>query len=109
GIVFGVWTDFTTLFARPTGEVAALLIIGFYNTTLTQWLWLGGLAAAPDITRASYLFFLKPVIAALLALAFLAENPTVTEWIAILVICGAVAAEALVNELQHRRARAAPA
>ncbi len=106
GLFFGVWTDFSSLWERPSAQVAALLTIGLYNTTLTQWLWLGGLAAAPDITRASYLFFLKPVIAALLALFFLAQNPTPIEWLAILIICGAVAAEALVNERSKRRAAA---
>lgn len=104
GLAFGIWTDFSTLFERPAGQVAALITIGLYNTTLTQWLWLGGLAAAPDITRASYLFFLKPVIAAMLALLFLTQNPTVTEWLAISIICTAVAAEALVNEIAKRRA-----
>ena len=103
GLLFGIWVDFTSLAERPTGQVAALLAIGFYNTTITQYFWLGGLAAAPDITRASYLFFLKPVIAAVLVLVFLHTNPTPIEWLAIAIICGAVAAEALVTEVQRRR------
>ena len=107
GLLFGLWVDFTSLFERPAAQVGALVTIGLYNTTLTQWLWLGGLAAAPDITRASYLFFLKPVIAAVLALLFLAQSPSAVEWLAILIICGAVAAEAIVDE-RHKR-RLAPA
>jgi len=95
GLLFGRFVDFTGLFARAPGEAAALLTIGLYNTTLTQWLWLGGLAAAPDITRAGYLFFLKPVIAALLALVVLGQPVSGVDWLAIVVICGAVAVEAL--------------
>jgi drug/metabolite transporter (DMT)-like permease len=93
GVLFGIWVDFTSLFLREPREVAAILTIGLYNTTITQWLWLGGLAAAPDIARASYLFFLKPVIAALLALAFLDQPVSAVDWLAIAVICGAVAIE----------------
>jgi len=94
GVLWGQWIDFTTLFERPAGEVAALLAIGFWNTTFTQWLWLGGLAAVPDVTRGMYLFFLKPVIAALLALLILGQPVTWLQWLAILVITGAVALEA---------------
>lgn len=93
GILFGIWVDFTSLFLREPREVAAILTLGLYNTTITQWLWLGGLAAAPDIARASYLFFLKPVIAALLALAFLDQPVTAVDWLAVTVICGAVGVE----------------
>jgi len=102
GLLFGRWVNFLTLTDRLPQEAAALVAIGLYNTTLTQWLWLGGLAAAPDITRASYLFFLKPVIAALLALFILGQPVTLVDWAAIAVICGAVAAEALWS--QRRRA-----
>jgi drug/metabolite transporter (DMT)-like permease len=56
-------------------------------------LWFGGLAAVPDITRGSYLFFLKPVITALLALAILAQPITAVQVIAIAVICGSVLIE----------------
>ncbi len=94
GMLFGRWVDFTSLPDRAPGEAAALITIGLYNTTLTQWLWLGGLAAAPDIARAGYLFFLKPVIAALLALLILGQPVTPVDWLAILFICGAVALEA---------------
>jgi len=105
GLLFGRWVDFTTLFDRSGGEALALVTIGLYNTTITQWLWLGGLAAAPDIARAGYLFFLKPVIAALLALFILGQPVTMIDWIAIVIICGAVAFEAAWPRL---RAAASP-
>ncbi len=105
GLFFGIWVDFSTLFARTPGEAAAILAIGLYNTTITQWLWLGGLAAAPDIARAGYLFFLKPVIAALLALVFLAQPVTAVDWVAIVVICGAVAVEFFWTQVRARVGR----
>lgn len=94
GVVWGIWVNPLALFGRPSGEWAALLTIGLYNTTLTQWLWLGGLAAVPDITRGMYLFFLKPVIAVFLAIWILGQPVTWLQWLAIAVICGAVALEA---------------
>lgn len=93
GLGFGLWVDPTTLFDRPGAAVAALLTIAIWNTTITQYLWIGGLAAVPDITRGSYLFFLKPVIAAALAVAFLGTELTWPAALAILIICGSVAAE----------------
>lgn len=106
GIAFGVWVDPLALFERPAGQWLALLTIGLYNTTLTQWLWLGGLAAVPDITRGMYLFFLKPVIAACLALFILGQPVTWLQWLAIAIICGAVALEALWPRLFGRPAPA---
>jgi len=95
GVLWGIWVNPFTLFDRPTGQWTALLTIGLYNTTLTQWLWLGGLAAAPDITRGMYLFFLKPVIAAVLAIFILSQPVTWLQWLAMTVICGSVVLEAL--------------
>ncbi|WP_299439302.1 DMT family transporter [uncultured Rhodospira sp.] len=106
GVAFGVWVDPTTLPERPPREAWSLLAIGLWNTTLTQYLWIGGLAHAPDITRASYLFFLKPVIAAALALVILAQPITAIQMAAIAVICGAVLVEFL---WQRRRQRAGAA
>lgn len=94
GGIRSVWVNPLALFDRPSGQWMALLTIGLYNTTLTQWLWLGGLAAVPDITRGMYLFFLKPVIAACLAIWILSQPVTWLQWLAIAVICGAVALEA---------------
>ncbi|MCB2100201.1 MAG: DMT family transporter [Rhodobacterales bacterium] len=93
GLAWGLWVNPLTLFDRPDREAWSLLTIGLWNTTITQWLWIGGLAAVPDITRGSSLFFLKPVIAAALALVFLGQTVTPFQILAILVICGAVAAE----------------
>lgn len=106
GLLFGLWVDFSELLHMPGGQVAALLTIGFFNTTITQWFWLGGLAAAPDITRAAYLFFLKPVIAAVLALWILQQPVSTMQWLAIVIICGAVVFEALWPHLAARRAAA---
>jgi len=94
GALFGRWVDFTGITTIAPVAAIAIVIIALYNTTLTQWLWIGGLAAAPDITRAMYLFFLKPVIAAGLAVVFLGTELTVWQVLAITVICGAVFLEA---------------
>jgi len=93
GVAFGIWVDPLDLFEKPADAAIALLILGFWNTTLTQLFWLGGLAAAPDITRASYLFFLKPVITALLALFFLSQPINGWQILAIVVICSSVLVE----------------
>ena len=95
GIFWNIWVNPATLFDRPTGQIAALLTIALFNTTITQFLWIGGLAAVPDITRGSYLFFLKPVIAAFLAVVFLGQHLTGWQIVAIIVICSSVAVEAL--------------
>jgi len=100
GVAFGVWVDPTTLFERP-GSAATkginpgwwILILGLWNTTITQLLWFGGLSAAPDMTRASYLFFLKPVIAAVLAIFILSQHPTALQALAICVVTGSVLVE----------------
>ncbi len=95
GLFWSIWVNPATLFSRQPGQVAALLTIALYNTTITQFLWIGGLAAVPDITRGSYLFFLKPVIAAFLAIVFLDQHLTAWQMVAIVVICSSVAVEAL--------------
>ncbi|MCP4285915.1 MAG: EamA family transporter, partial [Gammaproteobacteria bacterium] len=66
GLFWNIWVNPATLFDRPSDQTTALITIALWNTTITQFLWIGGLAAVPDITRGSYLFFLKPVIAACL-------------------------------------------
>ncbi len=90
GIFFGSWVNPFSLFLRPSNQIAALLGLGIWNTTITQFLWIGGLAAVPDQTRGSYLFYLKPVIATCLAVFIL--NHLISPWgiLAILVICGSV-------------------
>ncbi|MFH2092477.1 MAG: DMT family transporter [Pseudomonadota bacterium] len=96
GLAWQIWVNPLTLFDRPPEQLASLLTLALWNTTIAQFFWIGGLAAVPDITRGSYLFFLKPVIAAFLAVIFL--NQTITTWqtLAIAVICASVLIEALI-------------
>jgi len=92
-----------TLFSRAPAQIASLLTLAFWNTTITQFLWIGGLAAVPDITRGSYLFFLKPVIAACLAVVFLKQVLTAWQLLAMIVICASVAVEASWGVLRRPR------
>jgi len=94
GLFWKIWVNPFALFDRSASQVASLLTIALWNTTITQYLWIGGLAAVPDITRGSYLFFLKPVIAAFLAVVFLSQNLTAWQILAILVISVSVLVEA---------------
>ena len=84
GIAFGIWVNPLNLPNLPARQAWSLLVIALWNTTLTQYLWIGGLAHAPDITRASYLFFLKPAIATVLAVAILSQPLTLIQVIAII-------------------------
>ena len=104
GLFWKIWVNPATLFNREPGALASLLTLAFYNTTITQFLWIGGLAAVPDITRGSYLFFLKPVIAAFLAVVFLSQGLTAWQVLAIIVICASVAVEAAWGWLRPPRA-----
>lgn len=94
GLFWNIWVNPVTLFDREPGQAAALLTLVLWNTTITQFLWIGGLASVPDITRGSYLFFLKPVIAACLAVMILGQNLTAWQVLAIIVIGTSVAVEA---------------
>ena len=96
GLFWKLWVNPFTLFDRPPQELASLLTLALWNTTIAQFFWIGGLAAVPDITRGSYLFFLKPVIAALLAIVFLSQTLTHWQALAIAVICLSVIVEASV-------------
>jgi drug/metabolite transporter (DMT)-like permease len=93
GVAWNIWVNPLTLFDRPAGQSASLITIALWNTTITQFLWIGGLAAVPDITRGSYLFFLKPVIAACLAVLILGQALTAWQILAIAVICSSVLVE----------------
>jgi len=97
GLVWQLWVNPFSLFDRPSGQLAALLTLAVWNTTITQFFWIGGLAAVPDITRGSYLFFFKPVIAALLAILFLNQSITGWQTLAIGVICISVLFEAILS------------
>ncbi len=103
GLFFDVWVSFDRLSSMPTSALSALLVIALWNTTITQFLWIGGLAAVPDMTRGSYLFFLKPVIASLLAVLILKQTLTSTQLIAILVITGSVAFEVLIPRFKRNK------
>lgn len=103
GIFWGIWVDPTTLFDRPVENAAAILTLGIWNTTIGFCLWLGGLALVPDTGRANYMFFLKPVIAAFLAVFFLGEPITIAQGIAILLVTGCVAAEVFWDEIKQFR------
>jgi drug/metabolite transporter (DMT)-like permease len=103
GIFFDVWVSPARLGSMPGGALAALLVIALWNTTITQFLWIGGLSAVPDITRGSYIFFLKPVIASLLAVLILKQSLTATQLFAILVITASVAFEVLLPRLQQKK------
>jgi drug/metabolite transporter (DMT)-like permease len=102
GLAWGEWVDPTALSTFSGEAVAAILALALYNTTLTQFLWVGGLAAVPDITRGMYLFFLKPAVAALLALFLLGTVPTWLQVLAIAVITGCVALEAFWSRIVRR-------
>ncbi len=104
GLFFGVWVFPQRLAALDMNAVVALGVIAFFNTTVTQLLWIGGLAAVPDITRGSYLFFLKPAIAALLAVLVLGQELTLTQVVAIVVITASVFSEMIAVRLSKCKA-----
>lgn len=97
GMIWGNWVDFTRLTAEPKSVLAAIVVLALFNTTLTQFLWIGGLAAVPDMARGASLFFLKPAIAAILAVAFLAETLSVFQLLAMALICSTVLIEMIVK------------
>ncbi len=99
---FDVWVSPARLGSMSGTALVALLVIAIWNTTITQFLWIGGLSAVPDITRGSYIFFLKPVIAALLAVLILKQTLTTTQIFAIAIITGSVAFEVLIPRLKKR-------
>jgi drug/metabolite transporter (DMT)-like permease len=100
GAGFAVWVDPSTLFERPAIAWGSLLTLAIWNTTITQFFWIGGLAAASDMTRASYLFFLKPVIAAGLAMVVLAQEVSPLQFVAIVVVTGSVFVELFWTRIQ---------
>lgn len=106
GVAFGIWANPLDLPDMPARQAWSLVVIALWNTTITQYLWIGGLAHAPDITRASYLFFLKPAIAAVLAVVFLSQHLTLIQVVAIVAICGSVLIEFV---YQSRKKQMAPA
>lgn len=93
GVVWGKWVNPVSIVEKPALAAWSLIILALWNTTVTQLMWFGGLSAARDITRASYLFFLKPVIAAGLAILILASYPTRLQLLAIVLVTSCVLVE----------------
>lgn len=106
-VIWGIAVDPLTLLNRPPREVAAILTMDFWNTTIAMVLWLWGLSAVKDIGRANYTFFFKPVIAACLAYFILGQTITPIQLLAILVICGCVLIEVFWDQITGRFAGAA--
>lgn len=106
---FGIVVDPTTLFERPAGNAAAIMAMGFWNTTIAMVLWLWGLSSVKDMGRANYTFFLKPVIAAGLAFFILGQPISLIQILAIVAICGCVALEVFWEPVTARLGRRAHA
>ena len=104
GLAWGVWVDPTSLFEKTPAQITGILTIGIWNTAMAMTLWLAGLSFAPDAQRANYLFFLKPVIAAFLAVLFLGDQLTWMQALAIFAICFCVALEYFWTRQQQRAA-----
>ena len=100
GALWGIWVDPFSLFDRPGGQVAAILTLGIWNTCIGFILWLWGLGHVPDPARGNYLFFLKPVIAAVLATFILHTEITWPQLAAILAITGFVLGEIFYDEIR---------
>ena len=93
GTAWGVWVNPLSLADKTPQQVSAILTIGIWNTCIGFALWVWGVSAAPDSQRANYLFFLKPVIAALLAVVILGDVLTLFQILAIFAICFCVCLE----------------
>ncbi|MEO1492808.1 MAG: DMT family transporter [Pseudomonadota bacterium] len=93
GSAWGVWVNPLDLPEKSPEQIRGILTIGVWNTAIAMALWLWGLSVAPDPQRANYLFFLKPVLAALLAVVILGDGLTVLQVLAIFAICFCVAME----------------
>ncbi len=107
GAGWGIWVNPLELTQRPPLAMWSLLTLALWNTTITQLMWFGGLSAAPDITRASYLFFLKPVIATALAILILGTLPSALQVVAIVVVTSSVFVEMFWPMLVRRLSRQA--
>jgi drug/metabolite transporter (DMT)-like permease len=99
GLAWGKWVNPMTLFDRPPQAYLSILTLGAWNSCIGFILWLWGLSAAPDIGRANYLFFLKPVIAAVMAMILLGTKITSFQVLAIIIVCGCVLAEVFYDQI----------
>ena len=93
GFAWDAWVNPLSLTDKSGQQITGILTIGIWNTCIGFALWVWGVSAAPDPQRASYLFFLKPVIAALLAVVILGDVLTLFQMLAIFAICFCVAME----------------
>ena len=100
GGVWGIWVIPSDLLDRPPVQVGSILALGIWNTCIGFILWLWGLANVPDQARGNYLFFLKPVIAALLAYFILDDAITLPQIAAIVAITGFVLGEIFYEDLR---------
>ena len=110
GAAWGIWVNPLTVLDRPPVQAGALITLGLWNTCIGFILWLWGLGHVPDPARGNYLFFLKPVIAALLAYFILGTHVTVTQILAIVAVTGFVLGEIFYDEIRaaigRRKAKA---
>ena len=98
-LVWEISVNPLTFFERPPKAYWSMLALGIWNTCIGFILWLWGISNAPDISRANYLFFLKPVIAALLAWIILNNTISGLQILAILMVTGFVTLEMSYNTL----------
>ena len=103
GVAWGVWVDPLSLFDKRPEQIAGIFTIGVWNTAIAMALWLWGLSAAPDVQRANYLFFLKPVIAALLAVMILGDALSALQLLAMFAICFCVGLEYVWTQSRLKR------
>ncbi|MEM7237563.1 MAG: DMT family transporter [Pseudomonadota bacterium] len=93
GSFWGVWVNPLSIIDKEPHQIAGIMTIGVWNTCIGFAVWLAGLAAAPDTQRANYIFFLKPVIAAFLAVLILGDPLSLLQILAIAAICFCVGLE----------------
>lgn len=106
GGFWGIWVNPLSLADKSPDQIRGILTIGVWNTTIAMALWLWGLSVAPDPQRANYLFFLKPVIAAFLAIWILGDSLSWMQGLAIFAICFCVALEYVWTTRLNRKAAA---
>jgi len=100
GLFWGNWVNPLTLTDRPGVQLGSILALGIWNTCIGFLLWFWGLTNVPDVARGNYLFFLKPVLALILAYFILSEAITGTQLLAILAITAFVAAEIFYDQIR---------
>lgn len=105
GFAWGAWINPVSILSLPPVAAWSLLTLALFNTSITQILFFGGIAAAKDPTRAGFIFFLKPVIAALLAFFFLSQPITGLQVIAIMIVCGSIVGEAIAGRIIENRSK----